>query len=90
MAHYLFSQDNDTFIANFDKFDRNAIKNKIIEYLKAWPLDTIEHCKDYSKNDLKRFSGYNILNLYGVNPKNKKVSLIITRGGKQYYRSIED
>lgn len=89
MAHYLFSQDNDMLIESFDKFDRDAIKKEIINHLIVNPLDTVEHLKDYSKNEYKRFSGYKIVNLYAVNPKNKKVSLIITRGYKQYFRNIE-
>lgn len=89
MAHYLFSQDQDMIVATFDKFDREQIKKEIIEYLKVCPLDTVEHCRDFSKTELKRFYGYQILNVYRVNPKNKKVSLIITRGKKEYYRSIE-
>jgi hypothetical protein len=76
-------------IATFDKFDREVIKNEIINHLRVCPLDTVEHCKDYTKHELKRFVGYNIINFYRVNPKNKKVSLIVTRGNKEYYRSIE-
>ena len=89
MAHYLFSQDQDMIVATFDKFDREQIKKEIIEYLKVCPLDTVEHCRDFTKTELKRFYGYQILNVYRVNPKNKKVSLIVTRGKKEYYRSIE-
>jgi hypothetical protein len=89
MKHHLFSQDNDMLIATFDKFDREVIKNEIINHLRVCPLDTVEHCKDYTKHELKRFVGYNIINFYRVNPKNKKVSLIVTRGNKEYYRSIE-
>jgi hypothetical protein len=89
MNHYLFSQEQDMLVASFDKFDRTTIKNEIINHLRVCPNDTIEHCKDYTKNELKRFMGYNILNFYRVNPKNKKVSLIVTRGNKEYYRNIE-
>ena len=89
MAHYLFSQESDMLVATFDKFDRKAIKSEIINHLQVCPTDTLEHCKDYTKHELKRFVGYNILNFYRINPKNKKPSLIITRNGKEYYRKIE-
>ena len=89
MKHHLFSQDNDMLIATFDKFDREVIKNEIIDHLRNNPTDTIEHCKDYTKHELKRFYGYNILNFYKVNPNNNKVSLIVTKGNKEYYRNIE-
>jgi hypothetical protein len=89
MNHYLFSHDQDMLVASFDKFDRTTIKNEIINHLRVNPNDTIEHCKDYTKSELKRFVGYNILNLYRINPKNNKVSIIITRGNKEYYRTIE-
>jgi len=89
MKHYLFSHELDMLVAGFDKFDRTAIKNEIINHLKLFPKDTIEHCKDYTKHELERFMGYNILNFYTTNPKNKKVSLIINKGDKVYYRNIE-
>jgi hypothetical protein len=89
MSHYLFSQEQDMLVASFDKFDRTTIKNEIINHLRVCPNDIIEHCKDYTKSELKRFMGYKILNFYRVNPKNKKVSLIVTRDNKEYYRNIE-
>jgi hypothetical protein len=89
MKHYLFSHEQDTLVKTFDKFDRNTIKNEIIDHLRSNPTDTIEHCKDYTKTEIKRFYGYNILNMYQVNPNNNKVSLIVTKGNKEYYRNIE-
>jgi hypothetical protein len=88
MAHYLFSQEQDMLVATFNNFDRTAIKNEIINHLMVCPNDTIEHCRDYSKRDLKRFAGYHILNFYRVNPKNKKASVIVTRNNKEYYRQL--
>jgi hypothetical protein len=89
MKHYLFSQEQDMLVASFDKYDRNTIKNEIINHLKNNPTDVIEHCKDYTKNELKRFLGYKILNFYGVNPKSNKVSLIVTRNNKEFHQNIE-
>lgn len=89
MAHYLFSQDQDTIIETFETFDKEKIKESIINHLSVCPLDTLEHCKDYSKKDIKRFYGYQIINFYRINPKNKLVSKIITRNGKEYYQKIQ-
>jgi len=90
MSHHLFSQNKDMLVKTFDKFDRNTIKNEIIDHLRKNPTDTIEHTKDYSKSDLKRFYGYEVLNVYQVNPKNNKVSLVITKGDKDFFRNIEN
>ena len=89
MNHYLFSQEKDMLVSTFEKFDRTTIKREIIQHLKENPTDVLEHCKDFTRNEIKRFYGYNILNHYKVNPNNNKVSLIITKGNKEYYRNIE-
>ena len=89
MEHSLFSQDEDMTIAFFEEFDKLAIKEAILKHLKENPTDVLEHCKAYSKTDIKRFYGNEILNFYSVNPKNKKVSLIVAKGNKQYFRKIE-
>jgi len=88
-THSLFSQEQDMPIAWFDKNDKEAIKKVIIEHLTNNPTDTLELCKEYSKNDLKRFVGSEIINFYAINPKNGKVSLIVIRGNNEYFKSIE-
>lgn len=90
IKHLLFSQDTDQPIKWFDKFDREAIKAAIIEHLTNNPTDCIEHCKEPSKSDLKRFVGYDIINFYQVSPTSKKISLIISKGDKTFYRSIQN
>jgi hypothetical protein len=90
MNHYLFSQEKDMLVSTFEKFDRMTIKREIIRHLKENPTDVLEHCKDFTRSEIKRFYGYNILNHYKVNPNNNKVSLIITKGNKEYYRNIEN
>ena len=89
LAHSLFSHNEDKTIAFFEKFNKEDIKQAIIKHLKDNPTDVIEHCKEYNKEDRKRFYRYEIINFYGVNPKSGEVSLIFTRGNKNYFRSIE-
>ena len=89
LVHSLFSHNEDRTIAFFEKFNKEDIKQAIIKHLKDNPTDTIEHCKEYNKENIKRFYGNEIINFYGVNPKSGEVSLIFTRGNKEYFRSIE-
>lgn len=86
--HALVSQNSDLYIEWFDKFDAAAIKKTIIKHLKACPCDTIEHVKEYSKEDIKKFCGYQIVNFYEINPKSGCPSLVITRGNKTFYRKL--
>jgi hypothetical protein len=88
MKHLLFSQNDDIIIDWFDKYDKKVILMTIVDFLTNNPTVVVEHCKEYSKNDLKRYSGYNIINLYGINPKTNKPSLIINKNGKKYYRTL--
>ena len=88
MKHALVSQNSDLFIEWFDKFDAAAIKKAIIEHLQKCPCDTIEHVKEYSKEDIKKYYGYEIINFYEVNKKNGLPSLVITKGCKTFYRKL--
>jgi len=88
-AHLLFSQAQDQIIMSFDSFDKELIKKGIIEYLTKNPTDIVEHCREYSQRDLQKYAGYEILNFYTVNPKNNRVSLIITKGNKEFYKQLE-
>ncbi len=90
LKHMLFSQNEDRFIQFFEKFDREVIKKAIVEHLSKNPTDTIEHCKEPNKKDLKRFYGDEILDFYTVNPNNKKISKIITKGDKTFYLKLRD
>ena len=85
MTHSLYSQDQERTIAFFEKYNKEDIKEQIISHLK----DTLEHCKEYSKKDIKRFYGNEILSFYEVNPKNNRVSKVIQRGGKNYFKQID-
>ena len=87
--HLLFSQDNDNVIKWFDKFDKESIKSTIVEHLTQNPNDVLEHCKEYSKSDLRKWAGFEIINFYGVNPETKEISKILTKGNKDYYIKLK-
>jgi hypothetical protein len=87
--HLLYSQEQNMPVQWFEKYDPIVIKQAIVEHLKKFTDDTLEHCREFSKSDLKRFYGNEIINFYEVNPKNRKPSLVITKGSKLYYKSIE-
>ena len=82
MAHLLFSQEQDQPIKWFEKFDKEEIKTEIKKWLTENPTDTLEHCKEYSKKDLKKYVGYEIVNLY-ENNKAGVASLVFIRGEKE-------
>lgn len=88
LKHLLFSQDQDMTIRWFETFNKEVIKQAIIMHLTDNPKDVIEHCREFSKAELKRFAGYNIIDFYGVNPKNGNISKIFTRGNKEYYLKL--
>ena len=88
MAHLIYSQKEESPIQFFDKFDKEVVRTEIVKHLSNNPTDVVELCKEYSKKDLKRYAGYNIINLYGVNPNNGQPSLIITKNNKEYYKSL--
>ena len=87
MAHLLFSQEQDQPIKWFEKFDKEEIKTEIKKWLTENPTDTLEHCKEYSKKDLKKYVGYEIINFY-ENNKNGVPSLVFSRGEKEYYKPL--
>ena len=90
MAHYLFSMANETMIASFDKFNKESIKKAIIGHLQQFPNDCVEHCKDFSSGDIRKYYGHEILNFYKVNVMNSKISKVVTKGDRTLYVSIEN
>lgn len=86
MAHLLFSQEQDQPIKWFEKFDKEEIKTEIKKWLSENPTDTLEHCKEYSKKDLKRYAGYEIINFY--HNFNNKPCLLIVKGGREYFKPL--
>jgi hypothetical protein len=70
----------------FTKFDKEEIKTEIINHLKEHKTDVLEFCKEFSKKDLKRYVGYNIIDFY---QNNKEVpSKVVLRGNKEYFKPL--
>jgi hypothetical protein len=90
VTHSVFSQDQDRFIAFFEKFNKAEIKTAIVDHLKAHPSDTLEHCKEYSEKEIKKYYGVEIINFYAVNPKSGQPSLVITKGDREYYKPLSN
>lgn len=87
MKHYL-ETDLGVFYES-ETFSSDEIKAEIIERLKEFPNDLIEHCRDWdNKAQSKKHCGRKTVNLYEVNPKTGNPSLIITKGNKTYYKSL--
>ena len=86
MTHYLFGDEG--LIDAFEQYDRDKIKAAIIKHLHEHPEDLVEHCKDYE--DHRKYLGYETINVYQINPLNERASLIITKGDKEFFKSIED
>jgi hypothetical protein len=84
MKHALFSQSLDVHVRWFEKFDKQAIKTAIVEHLKQYPDDVLEHCKDYPKGEVG--CGMEIINFY-QNFNNKPCRLII-KGNREYYKPL--
>jgi len=88
MNYLLFSQDQEQPIKWFSKFDKEEIKTEIINHLKEHKTDVLEFCKDFSKTDLKKYVGYNIIDFY---QNNKEVpSKVILRGNKEYFKPLRN
>lgn len=89
MAHLIFSQDTETPIRWFDKFDKDSIKDAIVKHLQENPNDTVEHCKEYNARDIRRYMGCNIISFYKMNPTSKKVCKVVLRGNKEYLKALD-
>lgn len=87
MKHALFSHDQDMYIEWFEKFDANTIKESIINHLTKFPADTLEHTKEYSKEDVKKYYGMEIINFYKCN-KGGAPCKVILKGNKEFTKPI--
>jgi hypothetical protein len=88
MKYSLYSQDQEIAIAFFEKFNKEDIKEQVTSHLTEFPTDTLELCKEFNTSDVRKYYGNEIISFYGVNPKTKKVSRIITRNNKDYFKSF--
>ena len=89
-THSLFSQNKDMPVQWFPKFDKEPIRQAIINLLTEDPKDTIELCREYPKDSYKRFYGSEIISFYEVNPKTGQPSKVILKGDKQYYTPLSE
>ena len=85
--HSLYSQNQERVIEWFEKFDAIKIKNAIVKHLENNPTDVIEHCREYSKEDMKKYYGNEILNFYQMNKKNKPAKVVF-KGNKEYLQEL--
>lgn len=81
--YYLESDNLKKDILILEIFDAQLIKNKIIEHLKINNKDLLILSKDNGKSK-------EMIDFFEVNPKNDKISKIITKGNKTYYKSLVD
>jgi hypothetical protein len=70
----------------YDTFDKVKIKADIITHLSTDPSDTIEHCKEYSKQDAKRFYGYEIISFYEMH--NNVACKLVFKGDREYFKPL--
>jgi len=87
MSYLLFSSEQNQPVKWFEKFDKEEIKTAIKNWLKENPTDSLEYCKEFSKKDLKKYIGYEIINIY-ENNKLGTASLVFIRGAKTYYKPL--
>ena len=88
LKHYLYDED-DNIIEEYDFYDKNKIKEDIIKYLNENPEGSVSHQKQLSEEDSKKYAGNDVLNFYEVNPKTGDVSLVVSKGSREFYKSIE-
>ena len=87
-TYSLYSQLKEMPIAFFDKFEKAQIKQTIVKHLTENKTDTLELCREYSKKDIKKYYGNEILQFFEVNKKNGKPSICVLRGAKTYYKAL--
>lgn len=86
MKYYLDGEKG-TF-KTFDYFDRELIRSAILEHLKSNPDSIVEFSRGYDdeKDNKKYFP--KVIDIYEVNPRSGKPSLIIQKGNKTFYKSL--
>lgn len=82
MKHYLDGEKGN--FATFETFDKDKIKEAIIKRLTEVPDDLVIHYKDCE--DKKQVA--DLVDMYEVNPKNGKPSLIIQKGNRSFYKPL--
>jgi len=90
MKHYLYSHDLHTDVDVFEEFDTELIRTAIIKHLTEHPNDILEQEIDYVGAEKIKYYGRKCIDLFEVNPKNNKISKVITKGNKVFYKSLID
>ena len=88
LNHFLYSLNQDVNVATFPQFNKQAIKDAIVSHLTSNPTDTVEHSKELSKADAKKYVGHDILNFYEINPKTGEPSKVIQVRDRKYYQPL--
>ncbi len=81
--HFLYSDNKDACILELEEFDREKLKQGILDALAADPSDSITHEKESID---KTHVGNDILGFYEVN-KGKPCRLIL-KGNKTLYKQL--
>jgi hypothetical protein len=90
MKHFLINDAGEVF-KTFDEYNPDEIKAAIVTHLRENPEDVVEHAKEFTPYQKRKYVGVGeTLDYYEVNPINKRVSKIVTRGNRTLYINIED
>lgn len=87
-TYLLYSQNQEMIVKWFDKFDKEEIKKEIVRHLQESKTDVLELCREYSKKDVKRYYGNEIISFYQNNPKTNEPSKVVLRGNKEYFKTL--
>ena len=87
-TYSLYSQNQEMIVKWFDKFDKEEIKKEIVRHLQENKTDVLELCREYSKKDVKRYYGNEIISFYQNNPKTNEPSKVVLRGNKEYFKTL--
>jgi hypothetical protein len=86
LKHYLYSTELNKNIIEIEGFQSELLLKTIIEHLKQNTTDCLEHHKEYSKEEKKKFFGKSkIVDYYEVNPKTGEPSKCIIHNYKTSY-----
>ena len=87
--YYIEDIEKEKTIKQFETFDKLEMLLYIKNYLKENPESTLEFSKDWDSKSLKeKYVGTEVLNVYEINPNNKKPSLCVCKGDKTFYKPI--
>lgn len=83
--HYIYSDNEVTPLLTIDTFDKDKLKEAILERLKTHPYDTLTHEKESFD---KKHIGNDILGFYQNDDKQRPCRLII-KGHREYLKPFD-